>query len=52
MDFDYCLPLERGLKQKFELLYHTLQESFTRVLVWELVTWTKANELFSRQSKD
>jgi hypothetical protein len=47
MDFDYCLPLGRGLKKKLELLYHTLQE-----LVWELVTWTKANDFFSRQSKD
>jgi hypothetical protein len=47
MDFDYCLPLERGLKKKLELLYHTLLE-----LVWELVTWTKTNDFSSRQSKD
>ncbi len=50
-DFDYCLPL-KGLRQKLELLYHTLQKSSTRVLVWELVTWTKVNDFFSRQSKD
>ncbi len=51
-DFNYCLSLER-LKQKLELLYHTLQESFIKVLVWELVTWTKTNDdFFFRQSKD
>jgi hypothetical protein len=51
MDFDYCLPLE-GLKKKLKLFYHTLQESFTKLLVWKLVTWTKANDFFYRQSKD
>ncbi len=50
-DFDYCLPLE-GFRQKLELLYFTLHKSSTRVLVWELVTWTKVNDFFSRQSKD
>jgi hypothetical protein len=29
-----------------------LHKSSTRVLVWELVTWTKVNDFFSRQSKD
>jgi hypothetical protein len=50
-DFNYCFPLE-GLRQKLELLYHTLQEFSTMVLVWELVTWNKVNDFFSKQSKD
>jgi hypothetical protein len=50
-DFDYFFPLE-GLKQKLELFYHTMYESSRKVLVWELVTWTKVNDFFSRQSKD
>jgi len=43
-DFNYCLSLER--------LRHTRQKSYIRMLVWELVTWTKTNEFFLRQSKD
>jgi hypothetical protein len=51
MDFNYCLPFE-GLRQKLELLYHTLQKFSTKVLMWELVTWNKVNDFFSRQPKD